>query len=119
LAKFDHQQHHILLEKWEEEISIITPTCQTDAHIYLVLEYCQQGNLYEAIRIGHGPQLETEHVRRFMLELVDARLLHSLEGRLPSGTSNRKTSSSPSRGSVKLGDFGLTTDAPSSGPDTY
>ncbi|KAK5651086.1 hypothetical protein OQA88_13690 [Cercophora sp. LCS_1] len=26
---------------------------------------------YEAIRIGHGP-LETEHVRRFILELVDA-----------------------------------------------
>jgi serine/threonine protein kinase len=44
---------------------------ETDAHIYLVLEFCPRGDLYEAIRSGHGP-LETEHVRRFMLELVDA-----------------------------------------------
>ena len=46
-------------------------TFETDAHVYLVLEYCSQGDLYEAIRNGHGP-LETEHVRQFMLELVDA-----------------------------------------------
>jgi serine/threonine protein kinase len=44
---------------------------ETDAHVYLVLEYCSQGDLYEAIRNGHGP-LETEHVRQFMMELVDA-----------------------------------------------
>src|SRR6266699_71164 len=44
---------------------------ETDAHVYLVLEFCPRGDLYEAIRNGHGP-LETEHVRRFMLELVDA-----------------------------------------------
>ncbi|KAH7144634.1 kinase-like domain-containing protein [Dactylonectria estremocensis] len=44
---------------------------ETEFHKYLVLEYCEQGDLYEAIRHGHGP-LETEHVRQFMLELVDA-----------------------------------------------
>src|SRR4051794_20009426 len=44
---------------------------ETDAHTYLVLEYCSQGDLYEAIRLGRGP-LETEHVRDFMLQLVGA-----------------------------------------------
>src|SRR6185436_11848563 len=28
---------------------------ETDAHIFLVLEYCPRGDLYEAIRNGHGP----------------------------------------------------------------
>jgi len=44
---------------------------ETDAHVYLVMEFCSQGDLYEAIRNGHGP-LQTEHVRQFMLQLVDA-----------------------------------------------
>ncbi|KAK5664140.1 hypothetical protein OQA88_355 [Cercophora sp. LCS_1] len=80
---------------------------ETDAHIYLVLEYCQQGDLYEAIRIGHGP-LETEHVRRFMLELVDAvSYIHS------KGVYHRDIKPEniflTESGSVKLGDFGLAT----------
>ena len=37
----------------------------------MVLELCSNGDLYEAIRVGKGP-LETEHVRAFMLELVNA-----------------------------------------------
>jgi len=80
---------------------------ETDAHIYLVLEFCPRGDLYEAIRHGHGP-LETEHVRRFMLELVDAvSYAHS------KGIYHRDIKPEniflTQAGSMKLGDFGLAT----------
>lgn len=80
---------------------------ETDAHIYLVLEYCSQGDLYEAIRTGYGP-LETEHVRSFMLQLVDAvAYMHS------KGIYHRDIKPENiflmEDGSVKLGDFGLGT----------
>lgn len=80
---------------------------ETDAHVYLVLEFCPRGDLYEAIRIGHGP-LETEHVRRFMLELIDAvSYIHS------KGVYHRDIKPEniflTESGSVKLGDFGLAT----------
>ncbi|RMZ83815.1 hypothetical protein DV738_g1020, partial [Chaetothyriales sp. CBS 135597] len=42
---------------------------ETETHNFLVLEYCSQGDLYEAIRLGKGPQ-STDHVRRFMLQLI-------------------------------------------------
>lgn len=80
---------------------------ETEAHVYLVLEFCQQGDLYEAIRVGRGP-LETEHVRRFMLELVDAvAYIHS------KGIYHRDIKPENiflgKDGSLKLGDFGLAT----------
>ncbi|GAB1320578.1 cAMP-dependent protein kinase catalytic subunit [Madurella fahalii] len=80
---------------------------ETDAHVYLVLEFCPRGDLYEAIRMGHGP-LETEHVRRFMLELVDAvAYIHS------KGIYHRDIKPEniflTQSGSMKLGDFGLAT----------
>ncbi|AEO57653.1 hypothetical protein MYCTH_2304063 [Thermothelomyces thermophilus ATCC 42464] len=80
---------------------------ETDAHVYLVLEFCSRGDLYEAIRSGHGP-LETEHVRRFMLELVDAvEYMHS------KGVYHRDIKPEniflTQSGSMKLGDFGLAT----------
>ncbi|KAK3990605.1 Serine/threonine-protein kinase ksp1 [Cladorrhinum sp. PSN332] len=80
---------------------------ETDAHIYLVLEFCQRGDLYEAIRMDHGP-LETEHVRRFMLQLVDAvAYIHS------KGVYHRDIKPEniflTQDGSMKLGDFGLST----------
>ena len=80
---------------------------ETDAHLYIVLEFCGQGDLYEAIRHGHGP-LETEHVRQFMLELVDAvAYAHS------KGVYHRDIKPEniflAQDGSMKLGDFGLAT----------
>ncbi|PHH62412.1 hypothetical protein CDD81_7131 [Ophiocordyceps australis] len=80
---------------------------ETDAHVYLVLEFCPQGDLYEAIRNGHGP-LQTEHVRQFMLQLVDAvEFIHS------KGIYHRDIKPEniflAQDGSLKLGDFGLAT----------
>ena len=80
---------------------------ETDAHVYLVLEYCSQGDLYEAIRNGHGP-LETEHVRQFMLQLVDSvDYIHS------KGVFHRDIKPEniflTEDGTMKLGDFGLAT----------
>lgn len=80
---------------------------ETDAHLYLVLEYCSHGDLYEAIRTGCGP-LETEHVRRFMLELVDA--VSYMHGK---GIYHRDIKPEnvflTESGTMKLGDFGLAT----------
>ena len=80
---------------------------ETDAHMYLVLEFCSMGDLYEAIRLGRGP-LETEHVRGFMLQLVNAvEFMHS------KGLYHRDIKPEniflTQDGSMKLGDFGLST----------
>lgn len=80
---------------------------KTDAHTYLVLEYCSQGDLYEAIRLDRGP-LQTEHVRRFMLQLIGA-----VEHMHTHGLYHRDIKPEniflTHDGSMKLGDFGLTT----------
>ncbi|KAI1008072.1 hypothetical protein K3495_g147 [Podosphaera aphanis] len=80
---------------------------ETDAHIYIVLEFCSRGDLYEAIRTGTGP-LQTEHVRQFMLQLVDAvAYIHS------KGMYHRDIKPEniflTHTGEMKLGDFGLAT----------
>jgi serine/threonine protein kinase len=80
---------------------------ETDAHAYLVLEFCSQGDLYEAIRTGYGP-LETEHVRSFMLELVDAVSYMHSKGIYHRDIKPENIFLSES-GSMKLGDFGLAT----------
>jgi serine/threonine protein kinase len=82
---------------------------ETGSHTYLVLEYCAQGDLYEAIRLGRGP-LETEHVREFMLQLVSAvEYMHS------QGLYHRDIKPEniflTQGGCMKLGDFGLATKA--------
>lgn len=83
---------------------------ETKAHIYLVLEYCSMGDLYEAIRLDRGP-LETSNVREFMLQLVDAvEFMHA------KGLYHRDIKPEniflAQDGSMKLGDLGLaTTDA--------
>lgn len=83
---------------------------ETKAHIYLVLEYCPMGDLYEAIRLDRGP-LETNNVRELMLQLVDAvEFMHA------KGLYHRDIKPEniflAQDGSLKLGDLGLaTTDA--------
>ncbi|KAK4990785.1 cAMP-dependent protein kinase catalytic subunit [Elasticomyces elasticus] len=80
---------------------------ETPNHVYLVLEFCPNGDLYEAIRMGRGP-LETQHVRDFMFQLVDAiDFMHSR------GIYHRDIKPEniflTQTGSIKLGDFGLAT----------
>jgi serine/threonine protein kinase len=80
---------------------------ETDAHVYIVLEFCSRGDLYEAIRTGCGP-LETEHVRQFMLQLVDAvDYIHS-KGMYHRDIKPENIFLTQS-GEMKLGDFGLAT----------
>lgn len=80
---------------------------ETANHIYMVLEFCPNGDLYEAIRLGKGP-LETEHVRDFMFQLVSAvEYMHS------KGIYHRDIKPEniflTQSGAMKLGDFGLAT----------
>lgn len=80
---------------------------ETAHHTYLVLEYCANGDLYEAIRLGRGP-LQTEHVREFMLQLISA-----IEHMHAKGVYHRDIKPEniflDARGVMKLGDFGLAT----------
>lgn len=80
---------------------------ETEHHAYLVLEFCENGDLYEAIRVGHGPG-RTEHVRQCMLQLVDA-----LEHMHINGVYHRDVKPENIMlgrdGAIKLGDFGLAT----------
>jgi len=80
---------------------------ETESHMFLVLEYCPNGDLYEAIRLGRGP-LETEHVRDFMLQLVAA-----VEHMHSKGVYHRDIKPEniflSQSGLMKLGDFGLAT----------
>lgn len=80
---------------------------ETEYHQFLVLEYCQRGDLYEAIRAGKGP-VDTEDVRQLMLELIDAvDYSHSM------GIYHRDIKPEniflTEDGNLKLGDFGLAT----------
>lgn len=80
---------------------------ETDTHMYLVLEYCANGDLYEAIRLNRGP-LETEHVREFMLQLLSAvEFMH--ENGLYHRDIKPENIFLMQDGSMKLGDFGLAT----------
>lgn len=95
---------------------------ETESHLYLVLEYCSMGDLYEAIRVGQGP-LETTNVREFISQLINAvDFMHSR------GLYHRDIKPEniflAQDGSVKLGDFGLATSDPwsyesSVGSDRY
>ncbi|KAL2353237.1 kinase-like domain-containing protein [Cryomyces antarcticus] len=80
---------------------------ETDDHAYLVLEFCPNGDLYEAICLGRGP-LETEHVRDFMLQLVDAVDFLHAKGLYHRDIKPENIFLTQS-GSMKLGDFGLAT----------
>lgn len=83
---------------------------ETPAHTYLVLEYCSQGDLYEAIRHQRGP-LQTERVRTFMLQLIAA-VEHMHKNGLYHRDIKPENIFLTSNGDMKLGDFGLATRSP-------
>lgn len=82
-------------------------TFQTQHHQYMVLELCGNGDLYEAIRLGKGP-LETEHVRDFMLQLVDA-VQHIHDNGVYHRDIKPENIFLTASGTMKIGDFGLAT----------
>lgn len=97
---------HAVLKHHDHLVNLIHHF-ETEAHGYLVLEYCSQGDLYEAIRLDRGP-LQTDHVRRFMLQLISAvQYMHT------NGLYHRDIKPEniflTHDGSLKLGDFGLAT----------
>jgi serine/threonine protein kinase len=80
---------------------------ETEHHTYLVLEYCPNGDLYEAIRLDRGPG-QTENIRDAMLQLIDAvEYMHSR------GVYHRDIKPEniflSQNGAIKIGDFGLAT----------
>ncbi|KAF1961115.1 kinase-like protein [Byssothecium circinans] len=97
---------HLRLSSHPNIVNLVQ-SFETTNHIYLVLEFCSNGDLYEAIRLNKGP-LETEHVRDFMFQLVSAvEFMHS------KGIYHRDIKPEniflTQSGSIKLGDFGLAT----------
>jgi serine/threonine protein kinase len=97
---------HLRLGAHDNVVNLLQ-SFETQNHIYLVLEFCSNGDLYEAIRFDKGP-LETEHVRDFMMQLVNAvEYIHS------KGIYHRDIKPEniflTQSGSMKLGDFGLAT----------
>ncbi|KAJ9155766.1 Kinase-like protein [Coniochaeta hoffmannii] len=106
----DENSEELLLHSYlgsHPNIVNLLDSFDTEAHTYIVLEFCERGDLYEAIRVGHGP-LETEHVRRFMTQLIDAvEYIHS------KGIYHRDIKPEniflTESGAMKLGDFGLAT----------
>ncbi|KAH0544419.1 hypothetical protein FGG08_001446 [Glutinoglossum americanum] len=97
---------HALLGSHPNIVNLIH-SFETDSHVYLILEFCSMGDLYEAIRLGRGP-LETEHVRDFMFQLVGAvEFIHSKE--LYHRDIKPENIFLTQSGTLKLGDFGLAT----------
>ncbi|KIV98991.1 uncharacterized protein PV09_09271 [Verruconis gallopava] len=80
---------------------------ETEHHTYLVLEFCENGDLYEAIRVGRGPG-RTEHVRQCMLQLVDA-IEHMHLNAVYHRDVKPENIMLGKDGAIKLGDFGLAT----------
>ena len=99
-------QYHSLIGSHPNIVNLIHHF-ETDTHLFIVLEFCSNGDLYEAIHLGRGP-LETEHIREFMLQLVDA-----VEHMHSRGVYHRDIKPEniflTQDGSMKLGDFGLAT----------
>ncbi|KAF9890947.1 hypothetical protein FE257_005204 [Aspergillus nanangensis] len=105
-TRFEELDCHERL-KYHPNIVNLVHSFETATHMYLVLEYCANGDLYEAIRLNRGP-LETEHVREFMLQLLSAvEFMHA------NGFYHRDIKPEniflTQEGSMKLGDLGLAT----------
>lgn len=105
-GRFEELECHRRLPHHPNLVNLIH-SFETDSHVYLVLEYCANGDLYEAIRLNRGP-LETEHVRDFMLQLVSAVEFFHANGMYHRDIKPENIFLTQD-GSMKLGDLGLAT----------
>ncbi len=97
---------HELLGNHKNTVNLLH-TWESDSHVYMALEFCPYGDLYEAIRIDHGPN-NTEEVKDFIQQLVDAvEYLHS-KGLYHRDIKAENIFLCPNQ-VFKLGDFGLAT----------
>lgn len=104
--RFEELECHRLLSRHPNLVNL-THSFETATHVYLVLEFCANGDLYEAIRLNRGP-LETEHVRDFMLQLVSAVEFMHINGMYHRDIKPENIFLTQD-GSMKLGDLGLAT----------
>ena len=104
--RFEELECHRLLSRHPNLVNL-THSFETATHVYLVLEFCANGDLYEAIRLNRGP-LETEHVRDFMLQLVSAVEFMHVNGMYHRDIKPENIFLTHD-GSMKLGDLGLAT----------
>lgn len=102
----EEREIHELLGNHPHIVSL-TDAFETEKYKFMTLEYCAQGDLHELIRQGTSPR-ETEHVRKFMFQL-----LHAVDFCHISGVAHRDIKPEnifmTESGSMKLGDFGLAT----------
>ena len=104
--RFEELDSHLRLGYHPHIVNLIH-SFETEDRLYLVLEYCANGDLYEAIRLNRGP-LETCHVRDFMLQLISAvEFMHASD--LYHRDIKPENIFLTQDGSMKLGDFGLAT----------
>lgn len=100
LEMHQHLGHHPNI------VNLIT-SFETEAHLYLVMEYCERGDLYEAIHNGQSPA-KHEDIRRMVIELIDAVEWCHMRGIYHRDIKPENIFLTRD-GHVKLGDFGLST----------
>jgi len=97
---------HALLKSHPNIVNLLD-SFETESHFYLVMEYCADGDMYDAIDNGRGPADHLE-IKAFMLQLVSA-----VEHMHSKGLYHRDIKPEnvflTENGTVKLGDFGLAT----------
>ncbi|ODQ52453.1 kinase-like protein [Saitoella complicata NRRL Y-17804] len=107
---------HRILERDPNEsphIVKLLDTFNTETHLFLVVEFCPLGDLYENITSGRCPK-DTESVRDLLLQLVDAVAYSHAHGVYhrdvkPENILLMPSSESASGVTLKLGDWGLAT----------
>lgn len=103
---YQEMQVHEALRSHPNIVNLLD-TFETATHFYLVLEYCADGDMYDAIDNGRGPNDHLE-IKAFMLQLVCA-----VEHMHSKGLYHRDIKPEnvflTENGTVKLGDFGLAT----------
>jgi len=103
---YEEMDNHAQLKSHPNIVNLLD-SFETATHFFLVMEYCADGDMYDAIDNGRGPQDHLE-IKAFVLQLVSA-----VEHMHSKGLYHRDIKPEnvflTENGTVKLGDFGLAT----------